>query len=172
MGTTIANRLKRLVGIVFHLSYLIAVFVTTTCFGVSHFAPVVDLSDQATSKPISTHPIKHHATIAMGTWMMPANGPILMTYGPTHKGISIGGQLGDPIFAAASGEVVYAGDELKRYGNIIILKHDNQYLSAYAYNRKLLVKLGQYVNKGQVIAEMGASDANKALLYFEVRKNG
>ncbi|HPW84579.1 MAG TPA: peptidoglycan DD-metalloendopeptidase family protein, partial [Rhodoferax sp.] len=84
----------------------------------------------------------------------------------------IGGALGDPVLAAAEGKVVYAGSGLRGYGNLIILKHNNTYLTAYAHNKSLLVKEDQTVKKGQKIAEMGDSDADRVKLHFEVRRQG
>lgn len=89
-----------------------------------------------------------------------------------NKGIDISGKLGDPVTAAADGKVVYAGNSLRGYGNLVIVKHDNTYLTAYAHNKTLLVKEGDVVKKAQKIAEMGNSDADKVKLHFELRKNG
>ena len=80
--------------------------------------------------------------------------------------------MGDPVLAAAEGKVVYAGSGLRGYGNLIILKHNNTYLTAYAHNKSLLVKEDQTVKKGQKIAEMGDSDADRVKLHFEVRRQG
>lgn len=89
-----------------------------------------------------------------------------------NKGIDIAGKLGDPVLAAADGKVVYAGNSLRGYGNLVIVKHDNTYLTAYAHNKSLLVKEGDMVKKSQKIAEMGNSDAERVKLHFELRKNG
>src|SRR4051812_41803541 len=89
-----------------------------------------------------------------------------------NKGVDIGGKAGDPVLAAADGRVVYAGAGLRGYGNLIILKHNNTYLSAYAHNQALLVKEDQNVRKGQKIAEMGSSDADRVKLHFEIRRQG
>jgi len=89
-----------------------------------------------------------------------------------NKGLDIGGKVGDPVLAAADGRVVYAGAGLRGYGNLIILKHNNTYLSAYAHNQTLLVKEDQSVRKGQKIAEMGSSDADRVKLHFEIRRQG
>ena len=89
-----------------------------------------------------------------------------------NKGLDIGGKAGDPVIAAADGRVVYAGAGLRGYGNLIILKHNNTYLTAYAHNQTLLVKEDQSVQKGQKIAEMGNSDADRVKLHFEIRKQG
>ena len=82
------------------------------------------------------------------------------------------GNLGDPVLAAADGRVVYSGAGLRGYGNLIILKHNNTYLTAYAHNQTLLVKEDQTVRKGQKIAEMGNSDADRIKLHFELRRQG
>ena len=89
-----------------------------------------------------------------------------------NKGIDIGGKAGDPVVAAADGRVVYAGAGLRGYGNLIILKHNNTYLTAYAHNQSLLVKEDQVIKRGQKIAEMGSSDADQVKLHFEVRRQG
>ena len=88
------------------------------------------------------------------------------------KGLTIAGKLGDPVVAAADGQVVYAGSGLRGYGNLVILKHNNTYLTAYAHNQKLLVKEDQAVKRGQKIAEMGQSDAERVQLHFEIRRQG
>ena len=84
----------------------------------------------------------------------------------------IGGKAGDPVLAAADGRVVYAGSGLRGYGNLIIIKHNADYLTAYAHNQTLLVKEDQNVRKGQKIAEMGSTDADRVQLHFEIRKQG
>jgi lipoprotein NlpD len=82
------------------------------------------------------------------------------------------GKAGDPVYAAADGRVMYAGSGLRGYGNLVILKHNNTYLTAYAHNQTLLVKEDQTVKRGQKIAEMGSSDAERVQLHFEIRKLG
>ena len=89
-----------------------------------------------------------------------------------NKGYDIAGKAGDPVLAAAEGRVVYAGSGLRGYGNLIILKHNNTFLTAYAHNQNVLVKEGQSVSKGQKIAEMGNTDADQVKLHFEVRRQG
>jgi len=109
-------------------------------------------------------------SIAFG-W--PARGPLLGRFDDTHnKGIDIGGAPGEPVRAAANGRVVYAGNGLRGYGNLIIVKSDATFLTAYAHNRDLKVKEGDSVTKGQEIAEMGNSDSNRVMLHFEVRRDG
>ena len=88
------------------------------------------------------------------------------------KGLVFAGKAGDPVLAAADGRVVYAGSGLRGYGNLLIVKHNNTYLTAYAHNQSLLVKEDQVVRRGQKIAEMGASDAERVQLHFELRKLG
>ena len=103
----------------------------------------------------------------------PAKGKVVEDFiDGKNKGIDIAGKLGDPIQAAGDGRVVYAGNSLRGYGNLVIVKHDNTYLTAYAHNRNLLVKEGDAVRKGQKIAEMGDTDANSVRLHFELRMNG
>jgi lipoprotein NlpD len=89
-----------------------------------------------------------------------------------NKGLDIAGKAGDPVVAAADGRVVYAGAGLRGYGNLIILKHNNTYLTAYAHNQSLLVKEDQVIKRGQKIAEMGNSDADQVKLHFEIRRQG
>jgi lipoprotein NlpD len=106
-------------------------------------------------------------------FIWPANGSLIAGFDETkNKGLDIAGKAGDPILAAADGQVVYAGAGLRGYGNLIILKHNNTFLTAYAHNQALLVKEDQKVRKGQKIAEMGKSDADRVKLHFEVRRQG
>lgn len=102
----------------------------------------------------------------------PAKGKVVEEFSEKTKGIDIAGKLGEPITAASDGKVVYAGNSLRGYGNLVIIKHDNTYLTAYAHNRNLLVKEGDAVKKGQKIAEMGDTDTNSVKLHFELRVNG
>jgi len=106
-------------------------------------------------------------------FIWPANGTLIAGFDEVkNKGLDIAGKAGDAILAAADGQVVYAGAGLRGYGNLIILKHNNTFLTAYAHNQALLVKEDQKVRKGQKIAEMGKSDADRVKLHFEVRKQG
>jgi lipoprotein NlpD len=106
-------------------------------------------------------------------WAWPAAGPVIATFDEGKvKGLVIGGKAGDPVLAAADGRVVYAGSGLRGYGNLVILKHNNTYLTAYAHNQTLLVKEDQTVRRGQKIAEMGSTDADSVKLHFEIRKQG
>ncbi|MBF0471576.1 MAG: peptidoglycan DD-metalloendopeptidase family protein [Gammaproteobacteria bacterium] len=107
-------------------------------------------------------------------WSRPAKGSVTAGFNPKkgRKGIDIAGTLGAAITAAEAGEVVYSGDGLKGYGNLIIIRHNSRYLSAYGHNRRLLVREGMAVNKGQKIAEMGKDSRKGVVLHFEIRKNG
>jgi lipoprotein NlpD len=105
-------------------------------------------------------------------WIWPAEGKIVTGYDDGKKGIDIAGKLGQPVLAASSGKVMYAGSGIRGYGNLVIVKHTNNLLSAYAYNRAILVKEGQTVNKGDKIAEMGNSDTDAVKLHFEIRQQG
>lgn len=106
-------------------------------------------------------------------WIWPAQGTLLAGFDEAkNKGLDIGGKAGDAVVASADGRVVYAGAGLRGYGNLIILKHNNTFLTAYAHNQTLMVKEDQTVKKGQKIAEMGNSDADRVKLHFEVRRQG
>jgi lipoprotein NlpD len=134
---------------------------------------------KATSTPaaVSTAPVVAGGAAA-GTdddlgWIWPAKGAVVADFDEVkNKGMDIGGAAGEPVLAAAEGKVVYAGAGLRGYGNLVILKHNNTYLTAYAHNQSLMVKEDQVVKKGQKIAEMGNSDADRVKLHFEVRRQG
>ena len=105
-------------------------------------------------------------------WMWPVKGKVIAPFTEVAKGIDIGGRKGTPVLAAAGGRVVYAGDGPRGYGKLVIIKHNNTWLSAYAHNDNILVKEQQEVRKGHKIAEMGSTDANQVKLHFEVRRQG
>ena len=106
-------------------------------------------------------------------WIWPANGKTIGTFSEGgNKGVDIAGKAGDAVIAAGDGKVVYSGTGLRGYGKLVIIKHNNTYLSAYAHNQNILVKEGQSVTKGQKIAEMGNTDADQVKLHFEVRRSG
>jgi len=116
---------------------------------------------------------KSNKTVLKQHWSWPVKGKLLRGFYATgNKGIDIGGRVGKKIKAAGSGVVVYSGSGLAGYGKLLIIKHNYLYLSAYAHNRRLLVKEGQTVKKGQYIAEMGVGVNAKPSLHFEIRKNG
>jgi lipoprotein NlpD len=105
-------------------------------------------------------------------WTWPAEGKLLSSFDEGRKGIDIAGKSGQPVLAAGAGKVMYAGSGIRGYGNLVIVKHTNNLLSAYAHNKTILVKEGQSVAKGQKIAEMGDSDADAVKLHFEIRQQG
>lgn len=134
-------------------------------------------SSSAPAKPVAT-PAPVAAAVTPGSeddlgWIWPSNGPVLAGFDEAkNKGLDIGGAPGDAVVAAADGKVVYADSGLRGYGKLIILKHNNTFLTAYAHNQNLLVKEDQVVKKGQKIAEMGNTDADRVKLHFEVRRQG
>jgi lipoprotein NlpD len=127
-----------------------------------------------TSRPVASVVVGGDTASTGGlTWIWPVSGPVLASFdGVRNKGLDLGGTAGEPVLAAADGRVVYAGSGLRGYGNLIIIKHNNTYLTAYAHNRALMVKEDQVVKRGQKIAEMGNSDADRVKLHFEVRRQG
>lgn len=125
--------------------------------------------------PSAVPPAAPQMVVGNIAWRWPAPGRVLSGFQPddrTRQGIDIGGRAGEPIRATAAGAVVYSGNGLIGYGELIIIKHSPDYLSAYGYNRKRLVKEGEQVQAGQVIAEMGASSAGRDALHFEIRRKG
>ena len=112
-------------------------------------------------------------TVRVGEWRWPTRGKVIGAFGRSgRKGIDVAGRFGQPVVAAAGGKVVYSGGGLIGYGELIIVKHNKQYLSAYAHNSKLLVQEGAIVKGGQRIAEMGRTGADQVKLHFEIRRNG
>ena len=107
-------------------------------------------------------------------WSWPANGPIIQhfTGDNGNNGVKISGRKGSYVRAAAAGEVVYAGSGLRGYGQLLIIQHNDVFLSAYAHNQALLVDEGSRVRAGQTVAEMGNTDAESPRLHFEIRRNG
>nr|WP_262407311.1 peptidoglycan DD-metalloendopeptidase family protein [Pseudomonas lactis] len=108
-------------------------------------------------------------------WGWPSNGVLIGKFssnGSLNKGIDIAGDLGQPVLAASDGTVVYAGSGLRGYGELVIIKHSDTYVSAYGHNRRLLVREGQQVKVGQTIAEMGSTGTDRVKLHFEIRRQG
>lgn len=131
------------------------------------------LNTAQSEKPIQEKPQQDLATDTGIRLSWPSKGEVVERFDEgKNKGIGIAGKSGDPIQSAADGKVVYAGNSLRGYGNLVIVKHDNTYLTAYAHNRTLLVKEGDAVKKSQKIAEMGNTDSVRVKLHFELRKNG
>ncbi|HVL75777.1 MAG TPA: peptidoglycan DD-metalloendopeptidase family protein [Noviherbaspirillum sp.] len=106
------------------------------------------------------------------SWIWPAEGRVISQFGEGRRGIAIAGQMGQPVLAAGSGKVLYAGSGIRGYGNLVIVKHTNNLLSAYAHNKTIFVKEDQTVAQGQKIAEMGNSDTDEVKLHFEIRHQG
>jgi lipoprotein NlpD len=116
--------------------------------------------------------ISKEPNYSVSGWAWPAQGKITHSFSVANKGINIAGQAGEPIYAATAGKIVYRGDGLRGYGNLIIIKHNSLYLSAYAHCQTILVKEGQWVRRGQVIAKMGNTGADQTMLHFEIRRAG
>jgi lipoprotein NlpD len=138
-------------------------------------AAVAEPKPTATPSAPQSPAVSAAATEDPGSWRWPTEGRLLSTFqanDPSRNGIEIGGKEGQPIVAAAAGEVVYSGNGLIGYGELIIVKHSDRMLSAYAHNRKRLVAEGQKVASGEQLAEMGRDDRNQAMLHFEIRVNG
>lgn len=140
--------------------------------------------DARPDKPAALPPVPASGAVVAGSvvhadddeklsWMWPSDGRIVATFDEgKNKGIDIAGKLGQQVLAAGAGKVMYAGSGIRGYGNLVIVKHSNSLLSAYAHNRLIVVKEGQTVTKGEKIAEMGDSDADSVKLHFEIRQQG
>ncbi|CAN7777857.1 M23 family metallopeptidase [Variovorax sp. LjRoot290] len=106
-------------------------------------------------------------------FLRPAAGAVLTRFdGRASKGVDFAGAKGDPVYAARAGQVAFAAQGPRGYGQLVMIKHDGAYMTAYAHNSQLLVKEGQNVQRGQVIARMGSTDADRVKLHFEVRRGG
>ena len=134
-------------------------------------APVITTAVPAPSPTVT----KLSPGITPQTWLWPARGELARTFStdePGKKGVGIRGRLGQPVWSAAAGRVVYGGNGLAAYGNLLIIKHDDNYLTAYAHNHKLRVQEGDTVTAGQHIADMGKSGTEQVMLHFEIRFQG
>jgi lipoprotein NlpD len=129
-------------------------------------------SIQTTPMERAPPPDREPPPMARSEWRWPTRGTVVKPFGNGAKGLDIGGELGQPVLAAAPGKVVYSGSALKGYGELIIIKHDELHLSAYGYNRRRLVAEGMQVAAGQPIAELGVGPEQKPVLHFEVRTRG
>lgn len=110
-----------------------------------------------------------------GNWHWPTKGQVIQGFEPGlagNAGVDISGKIGQPVFATRPGRVVYSGDGVRGYGNLIIIKHSNDFLSAYAFNRRNLVRVGSQIHRGQKVAIMGRNRKGRAVLHFEIRRNG
>jgi lipoprotein NlpD len=132
----------------------------------------------ATGEPATAPPAPAPDTAKAGTdkedidWMWPVKGKVIAPFTEASKGMDIAGKRGFPVVAAASGRVIYADAGLRGYGKLVIIRHNDRWLSAYAHNDDILVKEQQEVRKGQKIAEMGSTDADQVKLHFEIRRQG
>ncbi|WP_182002786.1 peptidoglycan DD-metalloendopeptidase family protein [Acinetobacter lactucae] len=136
--------------------------------------PVTPVTPPTTTAPSTNTTVTSVAPNSSLRWIKPNNGPVIQGFNLANnvKGIRYGGNQGDPIYAAADGQVVYAADGLKEYGNLVLIKHIDGYISAYAHNSKMLVKSGDNVTAGQKIAEMGSTGASQIMLEFQIRLDG
>ena len=124
-------------------------------------------------QPSSKRPAAPAPSPADARFVWPAQGPVVGRFdGNRNKGIDIGGQAGDPILASADGRVVFVGSQLRGYGQMVIVKHDDTFISAYAHTSRILVKEKDDVRKGQKIAEMGSTGTDRVKLHFEIRRRG
>jgi len=137
-----------------------------------HLSSGQDISASSQTTAVNSSPTVQSSEDSLA-FIWPSNGSLQSVFDESkNKGIDIAGKLGDEVVASADGRVVYAGSGLRGYGNLIILKHNGNYLTAYAHNQTLLVKEDQSIKKGQKIAEMGNSDSEQIKLHFEIRKQG
>ena len=137
-------------------------------------SPAPTPSKTPTVTPTKSKPVVTAQRSAAG-WVWPSQGALIGRFssnGSLNKGIDIAGELGQPVSAASDGSVVYAGSGLRGYGELVIIKHNDTYVSAYGHNRRLLVQEGQRVKAGQTIAEMGSTGADRVKLHFEIRRQG
>jgi len=146
---------------------------TTTVVSSSAGSKTTVIKSAGATSPVNASPMP--AGPAPKGWGWPANGILIGKFssnGSLNKGIDIAGDLGQPVLAASDGSVVYAGSGLRGYGELVIIKHSDTYVSAYGHNRRLLVREGQQVKVGQTIAEMGSTGTDRVKLHFEIRRQG
>ncbi len=127
---------------------------------------------QSTTRSASSAPVRPSSSIK---WSWPHAGNLLAKYSSReggNKGVDIAGKIGDPVKSTAAGEVVYAGSGLLGYGNLVIISHNREFLSAYAHNSRILVRENQKVKAGEVVAELGNTGASVPMLHFEIRRDG
>ena len=136
-------------------------------------SPVSVVQQSAPTPPVSSAVSSGGVRTAAGiTWQRPTVGNIIAHYSNSNKGVDIAGTSGQAVVSAADGKVVYAGNGLRGYGNLVIVQHNSTYLTAYGHNQALLVKEGEVVKRGQTIARMGNTDTDRVKLHFEVRQDG
>lgn len=136
--------------------------------------PEVNTTGESTPSKSESTPVKTASAVVEGvTWFWPTQGKVSATFNAaSNKGIDIAGTTGQAITASADGKVIYTGSDLRGYGKLVIIKHNNALLSVYAHNSKINIKEGQIVKAGQKIAEMGNTDSNSVKLHFEIRQKG
>lgn len=136
--------------------------------------PTAVAQAQPAASPLDTPAPPGSPAFSSSHWRWPVDGQVVQRFDPGHgsKGIDIAGHQGQTVVAAAPGKVVYSGSALKGYGELVIIKHDERYLSAYGYNRRRLVEEGQWVRAGQAIAELGEGPQQRDELHFEIRDRG
>lgn len=139
---------------------------------VSSVASVSVIRQTKKHRVVSRPPVEREPIAAVTLWQWPARGMVIGAFSDLNRGVNIAGHRGDPIYASAPGKVVYSGDGLRGYGNLIIIKHNESYLTAYAHNKVVYVKSGSWVQAGQRIAAMGETSSKQAMLHFEIRHNG
>jgi lipoprotein NlpD len=140
-----------------------------------YIATIKSTKNNFSAKPVSTHEKTNVNVLPLKGWLWPARGSVVAKFNNKpggNKGVDIKGNYNDPVLASNSGVVVYSGTGIHSYGKLIIIKHSDDYLSAYAYNKTMLVREGQTVNAGQKIATMGSDDAGSVRLHFEIRQVG
>jgi lipoprotein NlpD len=148
---------------------------TSTTITAPVAAPVVAPTATAPSVASTAAPVITPVKLSSSGWAWPAQGIVIGKFssnGSLNKGIDIAGELGQPVLAGQDGTVVYAGSGLRGYGELVIIKHSDVYVSAYGHNRNLLVREGQKVKAGQVIANMGSTGTDRVKLHFEIRRKG
>lgn len=149
---------------------------TTTARAAANGSRSETAARTSSSSPASSSPSSvSSAGSGPVSWQWPHKGRIISRFGggePANKGLDIAGSAGDPVKAAASGQVVYAGNGLLGYGNLVILNHNQRYLSAYAHNSRIFVREGDKVKAGEKIAEIGSTGATRTMLHFEIRRDG
>lgn len=144
----------------------------TSATPVSETRPV---PSKPAAEDVPVTPVGGSTALSSAGWGWPSKGALIGRFssnGSLNKGIDIAGDLGQPVLAASNGSVVYAGSGLRGYGELVIIKHSDTYVSAYGHNRRLLVQEGQQVKAGQIIAEMGSTGTDRVKLHFEIRRQG
>lgn len=156
--------------------FALLLLLLTACTQTPTYAPVYDIADIEPIISRYSTPAQEETPVAENTtvsdWLPPVAKRYKHQFNLSNKGVDISGTTGEPIFATAAGKVVYCGEGLRGYGKLIIIKHNQSYLSVYAHNQTILVKQGAIVKQGQSIAQMGNTGTNSVKLHFEIRRLG